>query len=260
MTNKHTDTPDGKDRVSFGFRDVARGERQGLVNDVFHRVADQYDLMNDLMSGCLHRLWKQDLITRLHAPKTEKPFALVDVAGGTGDIAIRYAENSGPNATAVVCDINEDMLAVADDRIAKARLAKRLTTLQGNAEELPVGDRTFDAYTIAFGIRNVTDIDAALEEAFRALKIGGHFLCLEFSHVDLPLLDKIYDLHSFEVIPRLGKLVTGDDDPYHYLVESIRKFPNQSDFAARIERAGFGNVSYQNLTGGIAAIHSGWKI
>jgi len=152
------------------------------------------------------------------------------------------------------------MLSVAKERISSAELEDRITTLQGNAETLPVSGRSFNAYTIAFGIRNVTDIDAALKEAFRALKIGGHFLCLEFSHVEMPLFDRFYDFHSFEIIPRIGKLVTGDGDPYQYLVESIRKFPKQADFAKRIEAAGFERVSYQNLTGGVAAIHSGWKI
>ncbi len=259
--NKETPSSDQKtENVSFGFREVPRQERQGLVNDVFHSVASQYDVMNDLMSAGMHRLWKQDLITQLHAPKNDQPFALLDVAGGTGDIALRYADQSGPNTTAIVCDINEDMLSVAKDRISKVGLESRITTLQGNAETLPVADRTFNAYTIAFGIRNVTDIDSALKEAYRALKIGGHFLCLEFSHVEMPLLDRFYDFHSFEVIPRIGKLVTGDGDPYQYLVESIRKFPKQADFAKRIEAAGFERVSYQNLTGGIAAIHSGWKL
>ena len=248
------------DNVSFGFRDVPREDRQGLVNDVFNRVAEQYDLMNDLMSAGLHRLWKQDLVAALHAPKSDQPFELLDVAGGTGDISLRFAAQSGTGSKAVVCDINEDMLSVANERIAQAGLEDRVTTLQGNAEKLPVADRAFHAYTIAFGIRNVTDIDAALREAFRALKIGGRFLCLEFSHVEMPLLDQFYDFHSFEVIPRIGKAVTGDDAPYQYLVESIRKFPDQSNFAKRIEAAGFERVSYQNLSGGIAAIHSGWKL
>lgn len=260
MTTDDNGTTAGEAKVSFGYRDVAREDRQSLVNDVFHRVAGQYDLMNDLMSGGLHRLWKQDLIARLHAPKTDQPFSLIDVAGGTGDVALSYAKAYGPNTTGIVCDINDDMLAVARDRIDRAGLGQRLSTLLANAEALPVADRAFDAYTIAFGIRNVTDIKGALDEAFRALKIGGRFLCLEFSHVDMPLLDRLYDFHSFEVIPRLGELVTGDGDAYRYLVESIRKFPNQADFAKMIEGAGFERVSYQNLTGGIAAIHSGWKL
>lgn len=261
MSTYKEEDQNNNDRVSFGFRDVSRDARQGLVNDVFHRVAGQYDVMNDLMSGGLHRLWKQDLITRLHAPKNnDTPFALLDVAGGTGDIALRYAQNSGDKATAIVCDINEDMLSVASDRIAKAGLSDRLTTLQANAEALPFDDTSFNAYTIAFGIRNVTEIEAALKEAFRTLKFGGRFLCLEFSHVDVPVLDRLYDFHSFNVIPEIGKLVTGDADPYHYLVESIRKFPDQATFAGLIEAAGFARVSYQNLTGGIAAIHSGWKL
>ena len=251
---------DNSAQTSFGYRKVAEGERQGLVNDVFAAVAERYDLMNDLMSGGLHRLWKDDLITALNPPRGEKPFRLLDVAGGTGDVAIRYARLGGANTSAVLCDISPEMIAVGRRRVAAAKLEERVTFAQGNAEALPFAERTFDAYTIAFGIRNVTHIDTALAEAFRVLKRGGHFLCLEFSHVETPILDRLYDFHSFEVIPRLGKLAAGDAEPYKYLVESIRKFPNQSRFQEMIEAAGFARVSYRNLTGGIAAIHSGWKI
>jgi demethylmenaquinone methyltransferase/2-methoxy-6-polyprenyl-1,4-benzoquinol methylase len=246
--------------TSFGYRNVPEGERQSLVNRVFASVADRYDLMNDLMSGGLHRLWKRDLIAQLNPPRGEQAFRLIDVAGGTGDVSIRYAKASGPNATAVLCDISPEMIAVGRGRIEAAGLCQRISLVEGNAEDLPFEDRSFDAYTIAFGIRNVTHIDKALSEAFRVLKIGGHFLCLEFSEVQVPILDRLYDFHSFEVIPRLGKAVAGDAASYRYLVESIRKFPNQERFARMVREAGFAPVTYRSLTGGIAAIHSGWKV
>lgn len=246
--------------TTFGFRSVDERERQGLVNRVFATVAERYDLMNDLMSGGLHRLWKDDLIAQLNPPRDQRAFRLLDVAGGTGDVTLRYARASGPNASAVLCDISPEMIAVGRRRIEEAGLTARITFAESNAEALPFPDRSFDAYTIAFGIRNVTHIDKALAEAFRVLKIGGHFLCLEFSEVQVPILDRLYDFHSFEVIPRLGQAIAGEAAPYRYLVESIRKFPNQEKFAAMVRSAGFDRVSYRNLTGGVAAIHSGWKI
>ena len=253
--------PNRTDTTSFGFREVREEERQGLVNQVFSSVAERYDLMNDLMSGGLHRLWKRDFVTWLNPPKADgRDFRLLDVAGGTGDIAIRYAHASGNATTAVICDISPEMLAVGQRRVNDAGLAERITLIEGNAETLPFADASFDAYTIAFGIRNVTHIDKALSEAHRVLKTGGRFLCLEFSDVQMPILDKLYEFHSFHVIPRIGKLVAGDDQPYQYLVESIRKFPKQEAFAAMIRHAGFERVIYRNLTGGVAAMHSGWKI
>ena len=247
-------------QTSFGFREVAEADRQGMVNQVFAAVAERYDVMNDLMSGGLHRLWKRDFITMLNPPRGETPFRLLDVAGGTGDIALRYAGASGPNATAVICDISPEMLAVGKRRVLEAKFDTRITFVEGNAEFLTFTNGVFDAYTIAFGIRNVTHIDKALSEAYRVLKPGGRFLCLEFSECQVPLLDSLYDFHSFEVIPRLGKLTAGTAEPYQYLVESIRKFPKQEAFAGMIRTAGFERVSYRNLTGGIAAMHSGWKI
>jgi demethylmenaquinone methyltransferase/2-methoxy-6-polyprenyl-1,4-benzoquinol methylase len=245
---------------TFGFRTVQEQERQGLVNDVFSKVAERYDLMNDLMSGGLHRLWKSDFVAMLNPPKGEAPFRLLDVAGGTGDIAMRALRSGGPQTRAVICDISPEMLDVGRRRVTDAGLSDRIELIEGNAETLPFAEKSFDAYTISFGIRNVTHIDQALSEAYRVLRTGGHFLCLEFSEVQVPILDRLYDFHSFEIIPRLGKLTAGDAQPYQYLVESIRKFPKQERFADMIRAAGFHNVSFRNLTGGVAAIHSGWKI
>ena len=246
--------------TSFGFRSVREEERQGLVNGVFSSVAENYDLMNDLMSGGMHRLWKQELISAINPPKGSQTFKLLDVAGGTGDIALRYADAGGSNTSAAICDINPQMLDAGLRKVREAKLENRITLVEGNAETLPFEDNSFDAYSISFGIRNVTHIDRALSEAFRVLKTGGRFLCLEFSQCQVPLLDRIYDFHSFEVIPRLGQLAAGAAEPYQYLVESIRKFPDQEKFARMIGEAGFARPSYRNLTGGIAAIHSGWKI
>lgn len=246
--------------TTFGFRDVREDDRQGMVNAVFASVAERYDLMNDLMSCGLHRLWKDDFVSMLDAPRGDAPFRLIDVAGGTGDIALRFIKGAGAGATATICDISPEMLAVGQRRVGEAGLDQRITCVEGNAEALPFSDKTFDAYTIAFGIRNVTHIEAALSEAMRVLKIGGRLLVLEFSQVEVPMLDRLYDFHSFEVIPRLGKLTTGDEESYRYLVESIRRFPKQEAFAAMIRGAGFDRVSYRDLTGGIAAIHSAWKL
>lgn len=245
---------------TFGFKPVQPEERQGLVNQVFSSVAGRYDLMNDLMSGGLHRLWKDDLVTTLGPPKSGRAFRLIDVAGGTGDVAMRALQRGGPGCRAVICDISREMLDVGESRVKRAGLGDAIDIVEGNAEALPFEHGVFDAYTIAFGIRNVTHIDTALSEAYRVLKPGGRFLCLEFSHCDVAVLDRLYDFHSFEVIPRLGQMTTGDADSYRYLVESIRKFPKQDAFAGMIEAAGFSRVSYRNLTGGIAAIHSAWKI
>jgi demethylmenaquinone methyltransferase/2-methoxy-6-polyprenyl-1,4-benzoquinol methylase len=245
---------------SFGFKAVPAGTRQGLVNEVFAGVAQRYDLMNDLMSGGLHRLWKDDLVAWLAPPKGDRAYRLIDVAGGTGDIMLRVLRSAGPNCTGVLCDISPQMLSVGRERLGKLPEGRRVEFALGNAEALPFADRSFDAYTIAFGIRNVTHIDRALGEAYRVLKTGGRFLCLEFSACQVPLLDTVYDFHSFEVIPRLGALAAGAAEPYRYLVESIRRFPKQEDFAEMIRAAGFGRVSYRNLTGGIAAIHSGWRL
>lgn len=244
----------------FGFREVPLGDKQTLVNDVFRSVASRYDLMNDLMSVGLHRVWKDLMINALNPPRSDAPFALLDVAGGTGDIAFRAAKAAGSGFQATVCDINSDMLEVGRERAASRHLDDRVSFVEGNAEKLDFANGAFGAYTIAFGIRNVPQIDLALSEAFRVLKPGSRFLCLEFSAVDVPGLDRIYDLFSFKVIPPLGRAVTGDADSYQYLVESIRKFPKPGAFADMIRAAGFSRVSWQSLSGGIVALHSGWRL
>ena len=244
----------------FGFRDVPLGNKQTLVNEVFHSVARRYDLMNDLMSAGLHRVWKDLMINALNPPRSDAPFALLDVAGGTGDIALRAAAAAGAGFQATVCDINSDMLTVGRERAAARHLDDRVSFVEGNAEELAFADATFDGYTIAFGIRNVPRVDRALREAFRVLRPGGRLLCLEFSTVDVPGLDRPYDLFSFKVIPPLGRAVTGDGESYQYLVESIRKFPRPGAFADMIGTAGFSRVSWQSFSGGIVALHSGWRL
>jgi len=258
MSGERTTAVGGME-TSYGFRTVGRGEKQPLVNEVFHKVAERYDLMNDLMSAGMHRLWKDAVVAWLNPPK-RPGWRVLDVAGGTGDVAFRIVEASGRHAHATVLDINGSMLSVGRDRAQKNGLAAQVDFVEANAEELPFEDGTFDAYTVAFGIRNVPRIEVALAEAFRVLKVGGRLLCLEFSDVEMPLLDRAYEAWSFNAIPKIGKAVTGDGEPYSYLVESIRKFPNQQNFAVMIERAGFGRVTFRNYSGGIAAAHSGWKL
>ena len=248
--------------TSFGFKTVPVEEKQGLVNHVFDRVASRYDLMNDAMSGGLHRLWKDAMVAWLAPPRRpRRPFVALDVAGGTGDVAFRIARRIETNGRVLVCDINPEMLGVGRERsVRRIRPTTPCHFAAGNAETLPFPDRSVDIYTIAFGIRNVTRRELALAEAYRVLKRGGRFMCLEFSKVDVPMMDRIYDLYSFNVIPAMGKLLAGDGEPYRYLVESIRTFPNPGRFAAEIELAGFGNVSVRMLSGGVAAIHSAYKL
>ena len=239
----------------FGYASVGVNEKEGMVRDVFNSVAPRYDLMNDLMSMGVHRLWKLAMINALN-PRPD--MTLLDVGGGTGDIAFRFLERGGENVT--VCDINDEMLTVGRDRAIDQGLLNGITWVNGDAEQLPVPDGSFDAFTIAFCIRNVTHIDRALSEARRVLKPGGRFLCLEFSHVVLPIVEQIYNTYSFNVLPRLGQLVAGDAASYQYLAESIRRFPDQQTFAGMIETAGLEQVTYRNLSGGIAALHSAWRI
>jgi len=247
------------DGAHFGSRKVPLADKQALVDDVFHSVAHRYDLMNDLMSFGLHRTWKDALVTAVNPPKG-RPFALLDIAGGTGDVAFRAIAAGGERVHATVCDINADMLAVGRERAAARGLGGAVTFIEANAEALPFAARSFDAATIAFGIRNVPRIERALAEAFRVLKTGGHFLCLEFSAVDVPGLAGLYDFYSFNVIPALGSAVVGDAEAYRYLVESIRRFPAPQAFAAMLLEAGFPRVSHQVMTGGIVALHSGWRL
>ena len=243
----------------FGARRVPLEDKQGLVDDVFHSVARRYDLMNDLMSFGLHRAWKDALVTALDPPK-HRPFTLLDIAGGTGDVAMRLIERGGEHTQATVCDINPDMLEVGRERAAARGLGDAITFADGNAEALPFADKSFDAAAIAFGIRNVPRTERALAEAYRVLKIGGKFVCLEFSAVNVPGLDRLYDFYSFNVIPALGRMVAGDAESYRYLVESIRRFPPPQDFAAMLRAAGFARVGVQILSGGIVALHSGWRL
>ena len=254
--------PSNQGTASFGFRDVAAGDKASLVRGVFESVADRYDLMNDLMSGGIHRLWKSAMIDWLR-PRAGQHF--IDVAGGTGDIAFRILERLGSvGSTAgtrvVVCDLTPAMLAVGRDRAIDRGILSGIEWVNGDAEKLPFADRSFDAYTVAFGFRNLTHLDQALTEARRVLRPGGRLLCLEFSHVVLPILDRLYGLYSFRVLPLLGQIVARDRPAYQYLVESIRRFPRQDDLSQRIAAAGFERVTFRNLTGGIAALHSAWRI
>ncbi|HEY0111610.1 MAG TPA: class I SAM-dependent methyltransferase [Allosphingosinicella sp.] len=240
------------DKVSFGFEDVAPEEKTRRVGQVFSSVARRYDLMNDLMSGGLHRQWKDMFARRVRPRKGEY---ILDMAGGTGDVAFRLADQG---ARVTVADISPDMLGVGEERARKRRIDGLVWSVQ-NAETLEFADRSFDAYTIAFGIRNVTDIPAALAEAHRVLKVGGRFFCLEFSTTTWPGFSRLYEAYSMNVVPRIGKAVARDEESYRYLVESIRRFPNRESFKAMIARAGFTQVKAEPILGGLVAIHSGWK-
>ena len=250
--------PGPGENTDFGFRQVPLEDKQALVDDVFRSVAPRYDLMNDLMSGGLHRAWKDVMVHTVNPPKGERPFALLDLAGGTGDIAFRVVAKGGAGTRVTVADINTEMLEVGRARAEERGLD--VTFVEANAEALPFADRSFDAVTIAFGIRNVPRIEQALAEAFRVLKLGGRFLCLEFSTVDVPGFDRLYDLYSFNVIPALGRAVVGDGEAYRYLVESIRRFPRPDIFAEMMRTAGFRRAAFQRMAGGIVALHSGWRL
>jgi demethylmenaquinone methyltransferase/2-methoxy-6-polyprenyl-1,4-benzoquinol methylase len=247
---------DHKRTTHFGFQTVDEGEKAGMVHGVFSRVASKYDVMNDLMSMGVHRLWKDAMMDWL-APRRDQ--RLLDVAGGTGDVAFRFLKRA-PGSTATVCDMTESMLVEGRKRAEAEDMADRLDWVVGDAMALPFADNSFDVYTISFGIRNVTRIEDALREAYRVLRPGGRLMVLEFSQIPNDMLQWLYDRYSFNVIPVMGQLVANDRDSYQYLVESIRKFPPQETFAEMIRDAGFENVSYRNLTMGVAALHSGWKI
>ncbi len=250
-----------KKTTHFGQKTVALEDKQAMVNAVFDGVASRYDLMNDLMSGGVHRIWKDIMVTALSPPKQGKlAYNVLDMAGGSGDIARRIIEASFGHANVMVSDINEEMLAVGKERAKSWRYPEQVNFKQADAQELPFDDESFDAYTISFGIRNVPQVDLALKEAFRVLKRGGRFLCLEFSNVDVPLLDKIYEKFSHSLIPAIGQAVADDKDSYQYLIESIEQFPTAEKFTNMISDAGFSRVSHTPLTGNIAALHSAWKL
>lgn len=259
MTTKSVNTADQMEHL-FGLEVTAGAtEKQARVDGVFHSVASRYDVMNDLMSGGLHRVWKDTLVTKARPPRRGN-WRCLDMAGGTGDVAFRLVERSKGNALVTVSDINVSMLDVGQTRADQRGLSANIDFVEANAEKLPFDDASFDCYTISLGIRNVPRIAVALAEAYRVLKPGGQFLCLEFSKIAVPALERIYDRWSFDGIPRIGGFVTGDKESYRYLVQSIRKFPDQDTFSETICRVGFENVSFTNLTFGVVAIHSGWKI
>lgn len=249
------DRKQDEETADFGFREVPAGEKIRLVQNVFDSVASRYDLMNDLMSLGIHRLWKSVFIDML---RPRRDMHLLDVAGGTGDIALRFLERGGGHVT--VCDLTEEMVLIGRNRAVDRGLVHGIDWIVGNAEALPVADSSVDAYSIAFGLRNATRIDRALEEARRVLKPGGRFLCLEFSRLGWTWLEPLYDRYSFSVLPALGEWIVGDRASYEYLAESIRRFPAQEELARRIAAVGLAQVAYRNLSGGIAAIHSAWRI
>ena len=260
MNDRPSDTepgPQGRPGTAdFGFADVPAGAKAGLVGGIFSRVARRYDLMNDLMSGGLHRLWKDTLVDQLR-PRDDMD--IVDVAGGTGDVAFKIHRRA-PGARIAVSDINPDMVSVGRDRALNRGITRGIEWVTADAEALPFPDRAADAVTIAFGLRNVTNRERALGEMRRILRPGGRFLCLEFSRVAVPLLGRIYERYSFAVVPWIGQIVTQDRDAYRYLVESIRRFPAQDALAKLMRAAGFERVTWRNLSGGIVAIHSGWRL
>lgn len=257
MTSSNRVDETAEDKTHFGFRDVPVDEKAGLVRGVFDSVAENYDLMNDLMSAGIHRLWKKTMMDWL-MPRPGQH--LLDVAGGTGDIAFKFLDRVKNDGEVTVLDINHAMLSVGQDRAIDQGRLTGLQWVNGDAMALPLDDKSVDAYTIAFGIRNVTDIPKALREARRVLKPGGRFMCLEFSTVNLPGLKEFYDFYSFNILPKVGSLVAGDSESYKYLVESIRKFPDAETFKDMIGEAGLGQVKYRKLSGGIAALHSAWRI
>jgi demethylmenaquinone methyltransferase / 2-methoxy-6-polyprenyl-1,4-benzoquinol methylase len=253
---------ENNNKTHFGFKEVNKDEKVNMVKNIFSNVAQKYDLMNDLMSIGIHRLWKKKMVDEVNFGKSNYCYKIIDVAGGTGDIAFRIAKKANVENSEIkidVVDINQEMLDVGKSRAVDLNLFTNLSFTCCDGEKLNFADNSFDYFTIAFGIRNFTNIDLALKEAFRVLKPGGKFICLEFSKVNDYFLQKFYDKYSFKVIPKIGEIILNDKSSYQYLVESIRKFPNQDNFKKMIFDAGFTNVSYRNLTAGVAAIHTGIK-
>ncbi|WP_298258967.1 bifunctional demethylmenaquinone methyltransferase/2-methoxy-6-polyprenyl-1,4-benzoquinol methylase UbiE [uncultured Litoreibacter sp.] len=247
---------DTQKTTRFGFTDVPEDQKAGMVHGVFTNVASKYDIMNDVMSVGIHRIWKDAMMDWLSPRSGQR---LLDVAGGTGDVSFRFLDRAG-SAEAVVLDMTESMLVEGRKRAEASSLGDSLDWVVGDAMALPFEDNSFDVYTISFGIRNVTRIPDALAEAYRVLRPGGRLMVLEFSQLPNPMMQKAYDLYSFNVIPKMGQVIAGDSESYQYLVESIRQFPDQDTFADMIRVAGFDNVSYRNMTLGVAALHTGWKI
>lgn len=249
-------TDKGSDTIDFGYKKVAKNAKQGLVADVFHSVAGKYDVMNDVMSFGIHRLWKRYTIDCSGVRAGQK---VLDIAGGTGDLTEQFSRRVGPEGEVVLADINNSMLSVGRDRLRNRGIVGNVSYVQANAEELPFADDTFDIITIAFGLRNVTDKSKALASMLRVLKPGGRVLVLEFSKPTHDVLNKAYDFYSFNVLPKMGQLIAGDADSYQYLAESIRMHPDQDTLQGMMEAVGFEQVSYDNLTGGIVALHRGYK-
>ena len=246
------------EKTPFDFAERAPGKRQAQVDAIFADVATRYDLMNDVMSGGLHRAWKDALVTAVNPPKDAQPFAALDVAGGTGDVALRIAAAAGAGTRCTVAEINPDMLALGE---ARARdLGYDIAFVEANAEAMPFAGRSFDAVTIAFGIRNVPRIEASLAECHRVLRIGGRFLCMEFSNADVPGFAALYELYSSNVIPLLGRVVAHNEDAYRYLIESIRRFPPPARFASMMRDAGFARARFERMAGGIVTLYSGWRL